>query len=423
MLLLVLLVLLAFAAASNKSTSLPNLVWNLNPSTDTVSDLGRLAVAKLRELRLDHADDDIPREAFIHFLRRFLHEVTGISDQVPPEFLLAQLIAQRQEKTFSYEDCAEILSRVIEPPRSSSIEYNVYRFKRRLTLEAFFAHQDRASSLRDCPTVHVALDGGGHYYRNSRIFIGDHHTRSFTAVCAAGDQIQVKFISHELESEYSVSPIAWESAVLFALEGVEGVAKERGLKPVLSTHLCRRRMLVTHTLPFSRSLGSLTSVSVRTLGKLAAKGLTLLKAVHAKGFVHGAIGGKSFRVNKISGKMIITDFSCAFPWKGTPLRPSFYAEPLMNKSVFELEGNVPARRDDIFRFAELLLRVSGDRQFIMEVDSDPSLSSADAARLKRDRYAIPSTPHAFAAFYRDTLELTPNDEPRYDDWISTFDRL
>jgi serine/threonine protein kinase len=161
------------------------------------------------------------------------------------------------------------------------------------------------------------------------------------------------------------------------------------------------------------------------MAKIALQGLTILKAIHSRGFIHGAVSDHSVRINQITGTVFFIDFSSATPWTDSSLRSPPREELLSDKSVFQLEGHPPSRRDDLIRFAELVLRLAGEPSFAQSREENLSLSPTETAQLKRKRKLTSThqTPFVFVLFYLTAMDLAHDADPPYDQWISGFTKI
>ena len=390
------------------------------PLTGTTSDFGRLALARFKQLLAGSGTEGIPRSEF----QNWMSEMKDILDEngllVPNELALIQLLAFRRVH-FACADCLEILSRMIKPLEGENSKY-VYKFKQILTLEALMFEQESLVHTQDHQDI--ALPELPGYFRTSKVSRND-RIGSFTAIAGTGNQIHAKFWLGNYDS--FPFTIVWESAVLDVLDGIHGIPKERRLKysPFMS-NTSRQRLLVTDiphlSVPISNYQSSLTW---KRMARIALQGISILKAIHSRGFIHGAVGDNTLRINQITGEVFFVDFSSATPWTDSSLQPVPREEPLSDKSVFQLEGNPPSRRDDLIRFAELVLRVSGEPSFAQSGEKESSFSAKETAQLKRKRKLTSNhqTPFVFVLFYLAAIDLSPDVEPPYDQWINGFKKI
>lgn len=404
-------------------------LFALNPDASQESAFGRLAIEEFSRIREESGSQGIPRSAFQQWIQDLQHVMDQKFIPVPSEISLIKLLAFNQAD-FGFAECIEILARMIQPPLNTP-EWHVFKFKKILTVEQLLFEQDRllpALPLPVCakaPTTRVLIEDGSlfGYFRTSKIDIDENNIASFRATSLLGGNIHVKWSNSE---NTLPSTIIWESAVLAVLNGIPGVPKERALKssnPI--PHTCKRNVLITYAVPLSSSLGSLSSFPWGKLFQIAFRGIATLRYIHARGFVHRAISDRTVRLNHVSGEVFFADFSSAGSWIDSDLQPPTRTEPFIAKSVFELEGNLPGRRDDLIRFAEFMLQIAR-LDDLQSIDPNATLSAMETAIRKRKRkLKDASHPHAvaFVKFYNACLSLTAREDPLYTEWMHMFSSL
>lgn len=97
---------------------------------------------------------------------------------------------------------------------------------------------------------------------------------------------------------------------------------------------------------------------------VAVQGLRTLQAVHALGYVHGDVGMGNLMFTDASRTMLkLIDFGYAKKFRnsdGSHVVPGVNPLPAKARSVLsvsELDGHFPARKDDLHRFGEVLLKL------------------------------------------------------------------
>ena len=162
-----------------------------------------------------------------------------------------------------------------------------------------------------------------------------------------------------------------ESAILYALSGVSGIPQVFRL--VSDVGVCRARTQVTSSMG-NRDLTSVEQWDYAMAYRVVAKALKILRDVHARGIVHGSISLSKFAYTHsgdIADTLGVVDFSRAEffvePKSGKHVANKLVKggqaqkpEPLADLSIWELAGSRKARRDDLFRLAEMALRITGE---------------------------------------------------------------
>jgi serine/threonine protein kinase len=113
-------------------------------------------------------------------------------------------------------------------------------------------------------------------------------------------------------------------------------------------------------------------VPQETLSRIAVKGITALQAVHEKKYVHGDVGiGNLMFADEELNNLKLIDFGYAklYEIDGEHVEPGAVPLPEFSRtllSISELDGHNPSRKDDMFRFGEVLLKLLStdyNRQF------------------------------------------------------------
>ena len=161
------------------------------------------------------------------------------------------------------------------------------------------------------------------------------------------------------------------------------------------------------------------------IAAIGAKGIRILKEVHAHGIVHGDVNKGNFVFENIldpSATLRIIDFGRAerfLSFDGTHVPGARgEREQMLNAALlspWELEGYTVSRRDDLFRLSETLLRLAGiDPVGLGAIDLS---EDAEIARAKRRE---PPGPRTLREFHQATLQLGFEANPDYDTWIERF---
>ena len=274
----------------------------------------------------------------------------------------------------------------------------------------------------DCPPSTISLGPGSldKFKRISGIY-GEKNLREYTAVSLRGRKVGVKYWSN---SPTYPEPIIRERAVLNALREVPGVIRVNDLHSQGVSDACISRVIVHESSWGIISLNDVGPMSRPSVLAIARRGLKIITSVHAKGFIHGAIRADAWTLNfrRNPESLTLRFFSSARPWVVEYLGPPLPSQPVGDQSVFELEGHPPGRRSDMYRFAELLLRLSGEPDFA-GWSADFEVSPALAARMKRARETGQSTsvPSCIVLFYHDVARLEMFERPAYTKYYQQFE--
>ena len=219
----------------------------------------------------------------------------------------------------------------------------------------------------------------------------------------------------------------------------------------ISDH-CRVRTLVSE-LAGQATLSS-RSVNRFQAAAVIAQTLAIIKKVHALGFIHGDVHGQNFVYSRHDAaaadeSVRIIDFGRAEPFvdaSGQHLSeevPQLYYSHGFSASFlspWELEGiKRKTRRDDVFRIAELALKLAGlHAEFMARVDALETQARGEVApgasinkhlphrsrmrELKIIRLTLPCPQMVpiFRDFYQYALSLNFDEAPEFDHWIRAF---
>ena len=158
-------------------------------------------------------------------------------------------------------------------------------------------------------------------------------------------------------------------------------------------------------------------ISASTIGRLAARAIRLLRAVHSFGFVHGDVHMSNFMFD---GRDVATakviDFGRSEPFlvrggdthipDATGRDTGFLDRSLL--SPWELDGHPVSRRDDLYRLSEGLLHLAGRGPLMVGEDNE-------LAKHQREPGA-----DILAQFRNRMLELGFDERPPYEEWIERF---
>ena len=278
-------------------------------------------------------------------------------------------------------------------------------------------------------------------------------------------------VSSPAPSDHTRHAMATEAAVLSILRG-----RAAGMVPNIFhietnsakiSHQCRARTIVTE-FPGSYTLASLPPPELTdvdpgaTVGQVAsiiAKVLEIIERVHESGFVHGDIHLNNFVYSdeeNVVGTLRLIEFARAAPFidesgrhvlssGSAPPESSPHRSPVELLSPWEIEGSPRlSRRDDLFRIAEMALRMAGlDGMHIERLAAEKTAAvqlmrqegfTGDVneyapfrravADLKRNRpKPTMGTPWVFREFYRYALRLSFDSTPNYESFGNAFSRL
>jgi serine/threonine protein kinase len=273
-------------------------------------------------------------------------------------------------------------------------------------------------------------------------------TGTGTSIFKLGEKYAVKFIS---DYTYDVAfALITEREIMSSMMEQPGGPEQYGIANIYEfketsrvPEDCKVRMLVTDLLPgtslMERVRHGTRPLDERSILKIAANALEALRKFHTSGFAHGDIEAGNFMVHEKSPgefSVRLIDLGKVKPFvyrNGSHVAPrKFYSERLDADfdyrllSPWHIEYSWPAtyasvRRDDLFRLAETMFRVSSER-FMKELSN---LSSrADISEFKRKAAAAHGVGihESLVRFYTYTLGLGFDEEPDYAKWIAEFNR-
>lgn len=353
----------------------------------------------------------------------FLLSIGRLEDDmfVPVELAL---VHHRINLGMTYEDpygfIAEPMRRLLPTDKAPHILRDYFRTLTILELEYFASGRGA-----DCLSRWTSVKPGGLFkkFLKLRPF---RRNRNSPILQWKAVSLGTRVVNVKLWTDYETVPhaIHEEKAVLKMMREVKGFPKL--LQPGTSvSENCQTRMIVTRSPRFLISLDRINRVSIRVAAGLIVSGLVLLRELHTRGIVHGSLSGCKLAFNSISknpNSLWITDLSTARPWRIQKNEWGFVdKEPLASKSIFELEGSLAAPRDDIYRFAEVILRLIGDPSFAAPIPSEIR-DPLEVSNIKRQRKLTSNRPipTCFVSFLADVLELAADTPPPYEAWIHSF---
>ena len=305
-----------------------------------------------------------------------------------------------------------------------------------------------------CPPATVTLTGGRkvRIHPNSEPFANGSSTRLFLDERA---NVVVKTLDKPRKPHLRRA-LAVDAAFLIVLSGRVGLPRLFAIEAVGISDHCRARTMATEFVgryPLNKikaAYADRPGLAPAVAGAIA-KTIEILAQVHSAGLVHGDIHGKNLvyaDVNDVPGTLRLIDYGRAEPFvdangehvrEGRPATPyGDWSKALL--SPWEIEGLRLTRRDDMFRTAELALKLGGfDSAYtqaltVLEtarVSQEKQWRTDAKARyirgvleLKRNRPFIDSpnrpTPRVFIDFYLYTLTLAFEETPDYARWITAF---
>ena len=237
--------------------------------------------------------------------------------------------------------------------------------------------------------------------------------------------------------------LCMEKAVLGEIVGLEGatVRFHAFSEPAGQLVNCERQTLISDLAP-GRSLSVMNPDSHR-MRPIAAQLIRALARLHSHGVIHGDVHGRNIIVNQQDGSARLIDFGQAslfidlqtgehIPEARRMDSESFSPDLL---SVFQLEGFVPTRRDDMVRLAEALLRFPEHIRRLCSLGHPEALEGASMsdtdevltararayyARCKRRNSQVPNGDRLAQDFYNAMLQLNFAEEPNYEYWAERF---
>lgn len=216
--------------------------------------------------------------------------------------------------------------------------------------------------------------------------------------------------------------LAREKAVLSVVGDLKNstVAMRAFTNPSISAG-CRQRSMVTD-FGGRHQLFDIRGAGEKTIAKVAARLIAIIREVHSHGVVHGDVHMFNVVVESLSDPLKglkLIDFGRSTPFVDASKREhvKFSRVPVDSNlnpillSPFELEGSPLARRDDMYRLSEVLY-------ILLHVPIPDIYRLEDVAREKR-RWAANRFP-TFTQFHHEMRDLKFAERPDYEFWIEKF---
>ena len=316
-----------------------------------------------------------------------------------------------------YTKLIQLLKRMLPLPQRYA---QLSRFQRLMTLwELNFHTSVKTGSNDDCVRRWITLHNGGRHLKVTKSrWILNGNAKQWYATNMKGSLVQVKVWTNW---EKVPEPIHREKAIISTLRGIDGIPKL--LEPIepVRNH-CHNRMVVVSSPMLTKPLSEISKPPVAFAIHVAIAGLGLLQDLHESGIIHGAMSLDQFHVSSSKPMSLrLIDFNAARPWAIHGGVFPKIDEPLMRKSIFELDGSPVNRRDDLYRFAELLLVLLREPEFITPPVGIIK-SPAAIAQFKRARRitATRNLPTCFITFLNAVTLLKEDENPPYTQWIAEF---
>lgn len=308
-----------------------------------------------------------------------------------------------------------------------------------------------ARSTDHCPPAEVKLKGFSDAHEVVRVRHFDSGSQSvlYKAFHMSSDGNMHRMVLKVIRSHACIEvtrALAIEKAVLDVFESHALVSTKiapRRLTPTGMSAECESRSLLT---VFAGDLNlSLVaqrrSMTTAEVAAVAATGLQLISAIHSIGIIHGDIFESNFVFHSdlpIGKSLRLIDFGRAAMFVSPAFRTHIpYTSAMHSKnwdalylSPFELEGSRISRRDDVFRFAETLVRLAfRDYHDVLVREVNRRAKNHSIGRLEIAAYKRCPLPRfvridaVFAEFRKYSIGLKFDDKPDYDYWIAKFTQL
>jgi len=309
-------------------------------------------------------------------------------------------------------------------------------------VEGMMIESHKSSTVANCPPKLLQIierPGDGSLFALTGGRLSDN---VWSAIRTTKDQVEgviVKLTKKYWKEKFALEVYS-DSHVTPAVYSLRGTSSE-----------CAARLIVMETagsIDLEEYRMSRSYMSLKTAAEIAVRGIELLRQFHSRGFVHGDIHMGNFSFKKSakefvdSMRLIDLDRSVPFvdPIAKRHVRERAYVPRdeknhlvRLNKSmlsVYELESypNVRlSRRDDWFRFAEMMINVlilDNDlfkriKQLAVRGGSLSPLATGNILVAKRERQ-VDEVPKIFEEFYRSSMDLTFEQRPPYEQWMYKF---
>jgi serine/threonine protein kinase len=239
-----------------------------------------------------------------------------------------------------------------------------------------------------------------------------------------GREVAVKILGQGFTDDQA-RMFARELAFAKTSSEIEGIPKFFEVDPSMEER-CRLRVLVMEKAGDAPIFGVPRPVDPVKLLEIGIRGLEILKSIHATGLVHGDVHSNNvmfWKGQNVAKTLSFIDFGRAESFVDARGRHVLQVkrEPssVLKKdflSRYELEGSRKSRRDDIYRFAELLLNIG---QYDMWFFRAPY----PLEERKNNRQFQNNVPQIFIDFYKYSASMVFEQKPEYDVWIAMFKNI
>ena len=328
--------------------------------------------------------------------------------EYPKELKVVELMVRKRDKV-DYGEYIRVFSRLLLLDEKHQL---VQRYYKLLTIEELLLLQ--GGPIESCVPHLIKLVGS----RTRFVEVSSVRQGS----CMRSVRISVSGRSIALKTCKDLSVVR-ESSIMSLLEGIPRVVRRFVLDS--RHHECRASVLVTQNQWWRVPLSAMSKQSLEWVREFALHGITFIEAIHGSGFIHGSITEDSFLINGLTrdpSGFAVVGWHNAQPWNSSITTRTDQDETLHVKSVFELEGDAPSRRDDLYRFSEILLRLIGEPEFSgLAIPS--SMSSLAMSKRKRKFGVLNPAPACFVAMYTIVEGLDKHEDPNYRKLIECFSNM
>jgi hypothetical protein len=326
----------------------------------------------------------------------------------PKELKVVELMVRKSD-ILDYGEYIRVFSRLL---LSDDTHQLVQRYYKLLTIEELLLLQ--GGPIESCVPYLIQLVGS----RTRFVEVSSARKGS----CMRSVRISVSGRSIALKTCKDLSVVR-ESSILSLLEGIPRVVRRFILDS--RHHECRASILVTRNHWWRVPLSAMSKQSLEWVREFAVHGITFIEAIHGSGFIHGSITEDSFLINGLTrdpSGFEVVGWHNAQPWNSSIPTQTDQYETLQVKSVFELEGDAPSRRDDLYRFSEILLRLIGEPEFSVPAIQS-SISSLSMSKRNRKFGVLNPAPACFVAMYTIVEGLDKYEDPNYRQLIECLSNM
>jgi hypothetical protein len=308
-----------------------------------------------------------------------------------------------------------------------------------------------ARSTDHCPPAEVKLKGFSDAHEVIKLHHFDSGSQSvlYKAFNTFPDGNMHRMVLKVIRSHACIEVVralAIEKAVLDVFESHALVSTKvvpRRVYPTGMSAECESRSLLT-VFAGDLNLSLVTqrrSMTTAEVAAVAATGLQLLSSIHSIGIIHGDIFESNFVLHSdlpIGKSLRLIDFGRAAMFVSPAFRTHVPHTSAMHSknwdalylSPFELEGSRISRRDDVFRFAETLVRLAfRDYHEVLVREVNRRAKHHSIGRWEIAAYKRCPLPRfvridpVFADFRKYSIGLKFDEKPDYEYWIEKFIQL